>query len=358
MSPWWYAGFKLEFASNVRDREVVAAKPASFRMTRWLQFRLLLPILAAALLTPLCVHAQQLSKRLILKDGSYQPAVKWEIHGDRVHYLSAERNEWEDVPSSLVDWEATKKYEEELTAGHASPTAAEIDKEVEAEHKEEEARTPIVAPGLRLPDDGGVLLLDSFQGQPQLSDIQQSGGQVNKNTKRNILRATINPIASAKQNIELDGAHAKIQSHTPQPTLYISLDQGSDISSEQPQKTAAAEKPSDPLRFRIVRMQVKSDKRIAGNIKITMVGKVSQQENLIPTNAEVLPGSNWVKLTPKAPLSPGEYAVAEMLSDEGMNLYVWDFGVNPSAPANPGAWKPDPRLIQQQSDNPAQLQKR
>jgi len=312
----------------------------------------------ASCLTPTAAHAQQLSKRLILKDGSYQPALKWEVQGDRVHYLSTERNEWEDVPASLVDWEATKKYEDELSAGHASPSAAEIDKEVEADRKEEEARRPIVAPGLRLPDDGGVVLLDTFQGQPQLSEIQQSSGQVNKSTKHNILRATINPIASAKQSIEVAGAHAKIQSHTAQPTFYISLEEGVDISPEQPQKTAAAQKTSDPLRFRIVRMQVKSDKRIAGNIKITMVGKVSQVENLVPTDSELIPGSSWVKLRPKAPLSPGEYAVAEMLSDEGMNLYVWDFGVNLNAPANAGSSKPDPRLIQQQADHPAELNKR
>jgi hypothetical protein len=326
-----------------------------------LRLRLSVCLLAATIatcLTAVAAHAQQLSKRLILKDGSYQPAVKWEIQGDRVHYLSAERNEWEDVPASLVDWDATKKYEDELSAGHAAPATAEIDKEVEAERKEEEARSPIVAPGLRLPEDGGVVLVDTFQGQPQLSEIQQSSGQVNQNTKHNILRATINPIASAKQSIEVAGAHAKIQSHTAQPTFYISLEETADISSEQPQKTAAAQKPSGPLSFRIVRMQVKPDKRIAGNIKITMVGKVSQVENLVPTNSELMPGTRWIKLTPKAPLTPGEYAVAEMLSDEGMNLYVWDFGVNPNAPANAGSFKPDPSLVRQQADNPAELKKR
>jgi hypothetical protein len=316
--------------------------------------------LAAAFLlqTPSPAHGQQLARRLILKDGSYQPAVKWEIQGDRVHYLSAERGEWEDVPASLVDWDATKHYEEQLKSGQVSHTAAEIDKEVEAERKEEEAKTPIVAPGLRLPEDGGVLLLDNLQGQPQLAELQQSGGQVNRNTKRNILRATINPIASAKQTIEIDGAHAKIQSHTAQPTFYISVDQASEVSPDQPQKTEAAAKPTDPLRFRIVRMQPKQDKRIAGNIKVSMVGKVSQQENLVPTTAELLPGSSWVKLTPKDPLSVGEYAVAEMLSDQGMNLYVWDFGVNPNAPPNPGAWRPDPRLVEQQAKKPVELEKR
>src|ERR1700688_5032941 len=113
------------------------------------------------------VQAQQLAKRLILKDGSYQLATKWEVKGDRVRYLSAERDEWEELPNSLVDWAATDKFEKDRAAGVSAPEAVELDREVEAERRADEARTPQVAPGLRLPEDGGIFLLDTFQNQPQ-----------------------------------------------------------------------------------------------------------------------------------------------------------------------------------------------
>jgi hypothetical protein len=66
----------------------------------------------------------------------------------------------------------------------------------------------------------------------------------------------------------------------------------------------------------------------------------------------------WVKLTPTEPLTTGEYAVAEMLGKEGMNLYVWDFGVNPSAPPNASALKPEPAETQPKTGQPADLKKR
>src|SRR6202051_2546076 len=107
---------------------------------------------AIALILTLPSPAQDLSRRLILKDGSYQLVTKYEVKGDRVRYMSAERDDWEELPSSLVDWPATEKYEQERAAGSSVPEAAQLDKEIEQQNEREEAQRPEVAPGLRLPD--------------------------------------------------------------------------------------------------------------------------------------------------------------------------------------------------------------
>jgi len=301
--------------------------------------------------------AQTQAHRLILQDGSYQSVTKYEIHGERVRYFSAERGEWEEVPKSLIDWDATDKFEQGLLQGKLAPEAVELDKELDAERKAEQARSPQVAPGLRLPDEGGIFLLDTYQNQPQLSELQQSGGELDKNTKSNILRAAINPLAGVKQTIELPGSHAKIQSHTTVPSLYVNIDenQGTPATAQ----AATGEPPPLPPteRFKIIRIQVKGGKRVAGAIKIAVTGKMKTDERFVAATIATMTGG-WVKVTPTEPLAAGEYAVAEMMGKEGMNLYVWDFGVNPSAPANASAWKPDPKEAHQKTDHPADLQKR
>ena len=311
----------------------------------------LVVVMAAALLPAL--SAQDLSRRLILKDGSYQLVTKYEIKGDRVHYFSAEREEWEDLPSALVDWPATEKYEKDHAAGASAPEAVQFDQELERERELEEAAQPQVAPGLRLPEDSGVFLLDNFQSQPQLVEIQQNAGDVDRNTRGNILRGVFNPIGGVKQSIELEGAHALVQSHVDVPSLYINVDplpgqpdqpttSGRPAgSTEQPQQPQQPQQPEQPFdRFRIVRAEVKGGKRIVGDVKRAVTGKITEEQQFVPTTISRLSGG-WLKLTPTSSLAPGEYAVVEVMGKEGMNLYLWDFGVNPKAPANPNPWKPE-----------------
>jgi len=301
-------------------------------MRRLVVFALALAFGLLALTPVLIAENPNTAKRLILKDGTYQPATKWEVNGDRVRYYSSERAEWEEVPNSLVDWPATEKWNKERESAEISAETKKISAELEADRKAEEAQTPTVAPGVRLPSNGGVFLLDKFEARQEIAELVQNGGQVNKQTGRNILRAAVNPIASAKQAIELEGAHARVQSHELRPVIYVDVDSDNDPSTGPTPADAAH-------RFRIVHLQVKNNVRVVGNVKIALTGKVSQQQTFVDAVAAPFSGE-WVKVQPTADLPPGEYALAEMLGEKEMNLYVWDFGVNPHAPENPTAWKP------------------
>lgn len=304
--------------------------------------------LLLCLLSP--AKAQNTTKRLILKDGSYQIVTKYEINGDRVHYFSAERNEWEDVPDALIDWKATNEYEKDRVAGKESPEALALDKELEEQKQQDEAESPHVAPGLRLPPEGGVYALDTYLSEPELVPLDQNNGEVNRNLKKNVLRAAINPVSGSKHTVELAAPTSKIQIHASVPTIYINLDplnQEDEPASSNPppqKKSKDAKAPSTELpwdRFRIVRLQVKGDHRVVGVIKAAVYGKVTQQEDVIPADDEQF-GEGWIKITPKGPLEPGEYALAEMLGKEGMNSYVWDFGVHADASANLAVIRAEP----------------
>jgi hypothetical protein len=307
-------------------------------------------------------HSQQLARRLILKDGSYQAITKYEVKGDRVRYYSAEREDWEELPSSLVDWPATEKYEKERASAPTIPEAAALDKEFSAEHDASQPNLPEVAPGLHLPEFSGMFLLDNFKGQPQLVEIQQNEGDLDRGGRGSILRGALIPAATAKQTIELEGEHAAVFAHVAVPSVYIPHDDDSPPpgetasakpsqpsldapraqpqSSEKPQQAEQAAVPFD--RYRIVHLKVVKGKRIVGDIKRAASGKISQEQNIVKTTIDNV-GPGWLKLTPTEDLAPGEYAVIETKAKEGMNLYIWPFSVNPTAPANTNPYTPDPK---------------
>lgn len=337
--------------------------------------RALLAALALAALTlifPAHSSAQELSRRLILKDGSYQSITKYEVKGERVRYFSAERQEWEELPSSLVDWPATEKFEKERAAAPAIPEAALIDKETDADRGAGETRLPQVAPGLHLPELSGMFLLDNFKGQPQLVEVQQDEGDISRTSKANILRGAIIPAAGAKQTIELDGEHATVFAHVAVPSIYINPEDETSTPEPPPGQTASAQ-PSQPSldapraqpaqpqqpeqaivpfdRFLIIHLKVKSGKRIVGDLKRAANGKSSPQENSVKTTIDRVIGG-WLKLTPTEDLPPGEYAIVEMKGSQGMNLYLWPFSVNPNAPANANPWTPEIKEVKDKSAEP------
>jgi hypothetical protein len=294
--------------------------------------------------------------RLIMKDGSYQSFSKCEVAGERVRYLSAERYEWEEVPNSLVDWKATEQYEQASQAGELpreSERVAELESEAE---RRAQAPAPAVASGVHLPDASGVFLLDSFQGKPELVELLQNGGEINQERGRNVLRAALNPFAGSKQSIELKGARAQVQVHVLQPVIYLNLEAAEAPASGSAESSGAEATahavPALANRYRIARLSRRKDSRVIGNLKVAFTGKLSQQQELVPSTAELF-SPPWVKLAPLAPLPPGEYAVVEMLGEKEINLYVWDFGVDPGAPESTFVWRDAPAPESGKDEAPA-----
>jgi hypothetical protein len=165
--------------------------------------------------------------------------------------------------------------------------------------------------------------------------VQEAEGDLNQSSKGNIFHGGI-----AKQSVELPGEHAKVQSHVDIPSFYLNLEAPPPAAAppQDSQSSQAAAVPFD--RFRIVRADAKAGKRTLAEVKRAVTGKMTQDQHFEKTTTTRINGG-WLKLTPAASLAPGEYAVVEMVDKEGMNLYVWDFGVNPNAPANANPWKPE-----------------
>ncbi|MGC2613735.1 MAG: hypothetical protein WA354_06880 [Terracidiphilus sp.] len=297
--------------------------------------------------------------RLILKDGSYQIVRQYQVVGDRVRYMSLERGgDWEELPYDLVDWDATRKWEQTHTGPYessegASPgmkEAEEIDKEEAAARDDMKARMPEVAKGLELPDQDGVFVLDTYQGTPELVELVPSDLNLNQKNRKGL--ATLNPLAGEKATVELTGAHAKVHLHVNDPAIYLSLEGNDEVqevlshamtvptggAKEMAHRKHGAHSPSSG--FAIVKVDERREVRIIGAVHVSATGKVTQDEDVIPTKAEVMPGKHWLKLTPEGTLTIGEYALVEILSPSDISQSVWDFRVDPRTGDNPASLGP------------------
>ena len=299
--------------------------------------------------------------RLILKDGTYQLVRQYNLAGDRVRYLSLERGDWEEMPADLVDWDATAKWERDhsMPAGsEQSPgmkEAEDVDKEASAERELLKAQMPEVAPGLELPNQDSVFALDTYEGTPALVEILPN--EMDIPTKAHKGLKTLNPLAMQKLDMQLLGAHAKAHLHVNDPTIFVSLgvvdDKESVLSHPMTIDTKRANAVdatrgahSDKSGFALVRLDARRALRIVGAIHVGLTGNVTQDENVVPTKIDVMPGKHWLRIQPQEKLTIGEYALVEIISPSEINQSVWDFQVNPAMGDNPGSIGP---LLKQSS---------
>ena len=300
-----------------------AVKTVTTRCHPRLKLRFLLAAALAVVLAPV-VRAQETQpptaaadeapslprgKKLILKNGEDQLVGSYEVQGDRVRYYSVERSQWEEIPTDLVDWDATHKAEaaqaqqqealvEKVRASEAARKAEPVDVDASIE----------AAPGVFLPPGEGLFVLD---GKAVLPLTQVEAGL--KTDKGQLLKQVLIPIpiVPSRRNVRVAGQQAKFRIRNSQPEFYM--------------RTADAREP----RMELLRAKVTGDARQLESLDTLFKQEVSNRKTLPLQSWEVVKGV--YRFTLGAPLEPGEYAFAEIVQGEGMNLYVWDFGVDPPA---------------------------
>lgn len=296
--------------------------------------------------------------RLILKDGSYQIIMSYKVVGNVVHYVSAERGgAEEEIPLSLVDLEATKRWDQQHTPqvdDPDNPKPPPIDPELLKEEADRAALTPEVSKDLRLPEEDSTLVLDTYQGTPELVPLAQTDSDLNRNTSHNLLKAAVNPMSAAHAIVTLKGEASPVQLHVKDPVLYLRIGEESVGNTAGTPLTvdthgATSRVQNDPSggspnsRYVIVRVDVRKGARVVDSIRIPLLGTGQRQQDVVETTTQLLPGGHWLKVTPKEPLDFGEFALMEVISDKAVNLGVWDFGVHPVSPENRDVIKPEPR---------------
>ncbi len=302
--------------------------------------------------------SQTTRQRLILKDGSYQVVTSYQVVGDRVRYHSAERgDEIEEIPYALVDWPATEAWKKAHAPGaaerEAEQEAAALDAEARAEKLDDAARRPLVAAGLHLPDESGVWGLDTFAGTPEVVRVEQADGDLNRATGHSVRRGPVPVVGergAARPVLRMNGYKAKVEFHVDEPVFYVSID-ASRPDEEPPANaltvdthgasSAVKEKPSassPDSRYFVVRTVRDKASRVVFGTSLAQIARGG--EDSTPMQAQILPGRHWMKLTPRSPLSFGEYVLVEVLPSGELNLDGWDFGVEPRAPENKNAFAP------------------
>ena len=271
-------------------------------------------------------------KKLVLKDGSFQLVRDYARNGERVRYLSAERGDWEELPAAMVDWDATAR----AAAEEANEEEA-LAKKVRAREQAENLQPVLdvdaslqVAPGIFLPAGEGMFLVDGKSVRP----LEQVGSQI-KTDKKQFLKQVISPIPiiPGKQNIQIPGARAKYRVTNTQLEFYLRE------PPPDPDRTSPIIKSSRPgesgPEVELVRATVKGDKRQLESIKNLFGEQLETKRTTVSMERwEVAP--TVYRFTLGEVLSPGEYALAEILPD-GMNLFVWDFGVDAATGAKPAS---------------------
>jgi hypothetical protein len=280
--------------------------PVPTRALAWLRFYLV-PVCLMGFLAASVPAARAQTIKLYLKDGSFQLVKTYQVQGDKVRYYNLDTSEWEEMPVSLIDFDATKRAQQQEAAAHEKnlDAAKALEKE-----RFDPSITPTsgfaVAPGRYLPNTEGVYAYDGMRVIP----LVQSEGDIVTDKDRTVLNMALPmPLLKKRALVTLPGPEAAVRIENPQPVFYIQSNDGWGAKAE-----FITVKSSRDVRV-VEKVQSGAGAGASGEVR----------EEVPIQRTEVAKGI--MKLQPAKPLDPGEYAIGELV-DGKLNLEVWDFGID------------------------------
>lgn len=244
-------------------------------------------------------------KKLVMKDGNFQIVSSYQVVGDRVRYFSVERSEWEEIPASLVDWPATKQAETEDQRADAALTNKIKASEAASTPPIEVDASFEVVPGVFLPPGNGFFILDGRSILP----LKQSAASAKLDKGHLVEQIAVPvPVIPSRSTVVLPGAHASFQTTNTAPEFYF--------------RTADLGEPQ----IELLVARVQGNKRQIEKID-TLFGEQNHKGKTIPLQ-EWQVAKDLYRFTLGQSLASGEYALAQFSPKEGINLLLWDFGVD------------------------------
>jgi hypothetical protein len=251
-------------------------------------------------------------KKLFLRDGRFLMVRSYEQKADRVRFYSVERSQWEEIPAELVDWDATRRAEEEEARSQQEllEKTRDAEKKARAESLDVDASIE-VAPGLFLPEGEGAFAVEGSLIVP----LGSVGADVKRDKGRLLTQILVPiPVIPTRHRIQIQGKRATARLTSREPEFYI--------------RTADTLEPE----IEVVRARVKGDAREIQVVDTDIVGEQYRRGD--PIAVQRWPVARGVyRLTMAHPLDPGEYAILRILPDKAATFYVWDFAIDLPAAA-------------------------
>jgi hypothetical protein len=249
-----------------------------------------------ALIFLLATAAFAANIRLYLKDGDFQLVREYKVEGDRVRMLSADRNEWEEIPLELIDLPRTEKE----SASQRAMT--------EAKQQLDRAEDEAIRADKRLVESVPTLPGPYLVEGTSLKPLTESQVTLENSATRRILQILAPaPIIAGKTTVTIAGKSAKLRFKNPEPEFFFRL--------------------AEEERFVIIQLDPKKDERVVEVVTIlpNEEGIFEDQKQVPVFKKQHAPRLH--KIWPENALAPGEYALVEY-TDGKINPRVWDFAID------------------------------